>query len=51
MSVSFFVVDLLELGRKKDVFNIMVFNPLSSQIKQNIPIINVIAKVFLHKRH
>ena len=29
MSVSFFVVDLLEVGRKKEFFNIMVFNPLS----------------------
>ena len=29
MSVSFLVVDLLEVGRKKEFFNIMVFNPLS----------------------
>ena len=51
MSVLFCITNLLEVGRKKHIFNSMDFNPFQTKIKYNVPIINVkgmLQRIFEH---
>ena len=43
----FCIANLIEVGRKKTLFNFMDFSTLQTKMKYNIPIVSVRATVFL----